>query len=485
MPDGAPAQVETVTITVDGTSIEARKGEMVIAAAERGGVYIPRFCWHPRLRPVGMCRMCLVEVKGPRGFALLPACYVPVADGQEVVTDSPKVKKAQDGVLEFLLINHPLDCPVCDRGGECPLQDQTFAFGPGESRMVEEKRHWEKPIPINPLVALDRERCIQCARCTRFADEVAGDAGIDFIGRADATEVNTFPTAPFTSNFSANIVQICPVGALTATPYRFKARPWDLEVVESTCTFCSVGCRIAVQSSQNSLTRHLGIDSEPVNHGWLCDKGRFGYEAVESDARLAHPQVRADDGTLTETSWTLALQAAADGLRKIVDTSGPGAIAVLGGARLANEDAYAWARLAKSVLGTDNVDCQLGDGLPAEVVLGLPQATIDEACSAPAILLLGPDLKEELPVLYLRIREAVVDKGVPLVELVPAATGLTAPRRGQPPAPPGRGRRRRSGPRHRPGRGPGPVRGGGRGDGGQHPEGGRGPRRGHLRHGHF
>jgi len=425
LPDGAPAQVDTVTITVDGRPIEARPGEMVIAAAERGGVYIPRFCWHPRLRPVGMCRMCLVEIKNPRGWGLAPACYVPVADGQEVITTSPKVKKAQDGVLEFLLINHPLDCPVCDRGGECPLQDQTFAFGPGESRMVEEKRHWEKPIPINPLVALDRERCIQCARCTRFADEVAGDAGIDFIGRADATEVNTFPTAPFVSNFSANIVQICPVGALTATPYRFKARPWDIEVVESTCTFCSVGCRISVQSSQNSLTRHLGIDSDPVNHGWLCDKGRFGYEAIESDARLSHPQVRAADGTLTEASWTLALQAAADGLRKIIDTSGPGAVAVLGGARLANEDAYAWARLAKAVLGTDNVDCQLGDGLPAEVVLGLPQATIDQACSAPAILLLGPDLKEELPVLYLRLREAIVDRGVPLVELVPAATGLT------------------------------------------------------------
>ncbi len=425
MPDGVPAQVETVTITVDGASIEARKGEMVIAAAERGGVYIPRFCWHPRLRPVGMCRMCLVEVKNPRGWGLAPACYVPVADGQEVITDSPKVKKAQDGVLEFLLINHPLDCPVCDRGGECPLQDQTFAFGPGESRMIEEKRHWEKPIPINPLVALDRERCIQCARCTRFADEVAGDAGIDFVGRADGTEVNTFPTRTFESNFAGNIVQICPVGALTAQPYRFKARPWDIEVVESTCTFCSVGCRIAVQSSQNILTRHLGIDSDPVNHGWLCDKGRFGYEAIESDARLSHPLVRADDGGLIEASWTLALQAAADGLRKIVDTSGPGAVAVLGGARLANEDAYAWARLAKSVLGTDNVDCQLGDGLPAEVVLGLPQATIDEACAAPAILLVGPDLKEELPVLYLRLREAVVDKGVPLVELVPAASGLT------------------------------------------------------------
>jgi len=421
----APPRVDTVTIVVDGKAIEARKGEMVIAAAERGGVYIPRFCWHPRLRPVGMCRMCLVEVKNPRGWGLAPACYVPVADGQEVVTASPKVKKAQDGVLEFLLINHPLDCPVCDRGGECPLQDQTFAFGPGESRMVEEKRHWEKPIPINPLVALDRERCIQCARCTRFADEVAGDAGIDFIGRSDGTEVNTFPAAPFTSNFSANIVQICPVGALTATPYRFKARPWDIEVVESTCTFCAVGCRIAVQSSQNSLTRHLGIDSDPVNHGWLCDKGRFGYEAIESDARLANPMVRAADGTLTESSWTLAMQAAADGLRTIVDTSGPGAVAVLGGARLANEDAYAWCRLAKSVLGTDNVDCQLGDGLPAEVVLGLPQATIDEACRASAILLVGPDLKEELPVLYLRLREAVVDRGVPLVELVPAATGLT------------------------------------------------------------
>ncbi|MEA2829046.1 MAG: NADH-quinone oxidoreductase subunit [Actinomycetota bacterium] len=425
MPDGAPAQVETVTITVDGMSIEARKGEMVIAAAERGGVYIPRFCWHPRLRPVGMCRMCLVEIKGPRGFALSPACYVPVADGQEVVTDSPKVKKAQDGVLEFLLINHPLDCPVCDRGGECPLQDQTFAFGPGESRMIEEKRHWEKPIPINPLVALDRERCIQCARCTRFADEVAGDAGIDFVGRADGTEVNTFLTEPFRSNFAGNIVQICPVGALTAAPYRFKARPWDIEVVESTCTFCSVGCRIAVQSSQNVLTRHLGIDSDPVNHGWLCDKGRFGYEGIESDARLTTPLVRGADGSLTEASWTLALQAAADGLRKIIDTSGPGAVAVLGGARLANEDAYAWCKLAKAVLGTDNVDCQLGDGLPAEVVLGLPQATIDETCAAPAILLVGPDLKEELPVLYLRLREAVVDKGVPLVELVPAGSGLT------------------------------------------------------------
>ncbi len=433
MPDGPQAPpkappkkdvAETFTITVDGKEMEARKGEMVIAAAERGGVYIPRFCWHPRMRAVGMCRMCLVEVKGPRGFALSPACYVPVADGQEIVTTSPKVKKAQDGVLEFLLINHPLDCPVCDRGGECPLQDQTFAFGPGESRFIEEKRHWEKPIPINPLVLLDRERCIQCSRCTRFADEVAGDAMIDFVGRSDLTEVNIFPGEPFTSNFSGNIVQICPVGALLAEPYRFRARPWDLDVVESTCTACAVGCRMAVQSSADTLIRNLGVDSDPVNHGWLCDKGRFGYEANNSEGRLDEPLTRSGEA-LSATSWPAALQAAADGLRKVVESTGPHAVGVLGGARLANEDAYAWARLAKGILSTDNVDCQMGDGLPAEVVLGLPRATIDDACAAPAVLLLAPDLKEELPILYLRLREAAVDKGVPLVEIVPSTTGLT------------------------------------------------------------
>jgi len=419
-----PIEAAPPRIVVDGKTIEARPGEMIIAAAERGGTYIPRFCWHPRMRPVGMCRMCLVEVKGPRGFSLQPACYVPVADGQEVVTDSPKVKKAQDGVLEFLLINHPLDCPVCDRGGECPLQDQTFAFGPGESRFVEEKRHWAKPIPINSLVALDRERCIQCSRCTRFADEVAGDAMIDFIGRADATEVNTFPDRPFTSNFSGNVVQICPVGALTATPYRFKARPWDLDVVESTCTACAVGCRMALQSSSNRLIRHLGVDSEPVNHGWLCDKGRFGYEQTDNPDRLRTPLVR-KDGQLVQASWNEALTAAAEGLRSIRDASGPGAIAVLGGARLANEDAYAWAKLAKGVLGTDNVDCQMGDGLPAELVLGLPRATIDEACNATTVFLLAPDLKEELPVFYLRLREAAVDGSLKLVELAPQSTGLS------------------------------------------------------------
>ncbi|MFN2606856.1 MAG: NADH-quinone oxidoreductase subunit NuoG [Acidimicrobiales bacterium] len=421
----APAEPDTaVAITVDGQQVEARKGDMIIAAAERAGIYIPRFCWHPRMKPVGMCRMCLVEVKGPRGFALMPSCYVPVADGQEVVTTSEKVKKAQDGVLEFLLINHPLDCPVCDRGGECPLQDQTFAFGPGESRFVEEKRHWAKPIPVNSLVALDRERCIQCARCTRFADEIAGDPFIDFVGRADGTEVGIFPEEPFRSNFSANIVQLCPVGALTATPYRFRARPWDLEVVESTCTACAVGCRMAVQSSANRVVRNLGIDSDPVNHGWLCDKGRFGYEAAAGEGRLTTPMVRKGDD-LVEATWNQALQAAADGLGQVRDVHGAKALAVLGGARLPNEDAYAWAKVAKGVLGTDNVDCQLADGLPAEAVLGVPRATIDDTSRAAAVVLLAPDIKEELPVLYLRLRQAALDGGVPLIEIVPQSTGLS------------------------------------------------------------
>ncbi|MBV8304143.1 MAG: NADH-quinone oxidoreductase subunit NuoG, partial [Acidimicrobiia bacterium] len=417
---------DTVTVTVDGRAIEALPGEVVIAAAERAGIYIPRFCWHPRMKPVGMCRMCLVEIKGPRGFALQPACFVNVAEGMEVVTTSEPVKKAQDGVLEFLLINHPLDCPVCDRGGECPLQDQTFAFGPGESRFVEEKRHFEKPIRISDLVLLDRERCIQCARCTRFADEIAGDPLINFVDRGDSVQVMTFPDQPFASYFSGNTVQICPVGALLASPYRFRARPWDLEQVESTCTACAVGCRIATQSSSNRLIRYLGIDSDPVNQGWLCDKGRFSYEASDTEGRLGAPLMRTGgDGQLVHCGWGEALDRVSRELRNVVELHGPAAVAVLGGARLTNEDAYAWAKLAKGVIGTDSVDCQLGDGLPAELVLGLPRATIDEACAASTVVLLGADLKEDLPVLYLRLRQAAVEGTTRVLEVTPQPTGMT------------------------------------------------------------
>ena len=224
-PPRPTAAGDPITITIDGRQVQARSGQWIIQAADEAGVYIPRFCYHPRMKPVGMCRMCLVEVSGPRGPSLMPACYNPVTDGMEIQTASPTARKAQEGVLEFLLVNHPLDCPVCDKGGECPLQDQTLAYGPGESRFVEEKRHWEKPIPISELVYLDRERCIQCGRCVRFADEVAGDPLIDFAERGDMTEVATFPDEPYSSYFSGNVVQICPVGALTAKPYRFKARP--------------------------------------------------------------------------------------------------------------------------------------------------------------------------------------------------------------------------------------------------------------------
>ena len=421
-----PAEVteETVTFTLDGRQVTARKGEMLIAAAEQAGTFIPRFCYHPRMKSVGVCRMCLVEVGGPRGASLQPSCFVEVANGAEVITDSDKVKKAQDGVLEFLLVNHPLDCPVCDKGGECPLQDQTLAHGPGETRFVEEKRHFEKPIPISELVLLDRERCIQCSRCTRFASEVAGEAQIDFLGRGEKLEVNVFPDLPFASYFSGNTVQICPVGALTAAPYRFAARPWDLDQVESTCTTCAVGCRVAVQSSSNRVTRLLGIDADPVNHGWLCDKGRFGFESVNGDDRLTEPLVR-KDGRLVPVSWHEALDAVADGLRAATTSSGAGGVGVIGGARLTNEGAYAWARVAKGVLGTDSVDAQVGDGLPAEVVLGLPRATIDEAARADTVIVLSGDIREELPVLFLRLRSGIVDGGLSLVEIAPQATSLT------------------------------------------------------------
>ncbi|HEY3000537.1 MAG TPA: 2Fe-2S iron-sulfur cluster-binding protein, partial [Acidimicrobiales bacterium] len=416
----------TVGVTIDGRTVEAAKGELVIDAAERHGVYIPRFCYHPRMPSVGMCRMCIVEIDTGRGPALQPSCMIECSDGMAVSTESPVTQKAQEGVLEFLLANHPLDCPVCDKGGECPLQDQTVAYGPGESRFVEEKRHFEKPIPISELVLLDRERCILCDRCTRFADEVAGDPLISFMDRGGQTQVNTFPDHPFASYFSGNTVQICPVGALTATPYRFKARPWDLEQIESTCTSCSVGCRVVVQSSRNRVLRYMGVDVDAVNWGWMCDKGRFDFEAVNSEERLGKPLVRDEGLLLKPATWNDALRRATEAIRQGLERSGPSGFAVLGGARLTNEAQYAWVKLAKGVIGSDNVDAQLGDGLPAEAVLGLPRATIDDACRpGGTVLLLGPDPKEELPILFLRLRHAVRNDGVKLVELASTRTSIS------------------------------------------------------------
>ena len=412
---------DPVTITVDGRPIEVQRGELLIDACERNDAYIPRFCYHPRMEPVGMCRMCLVEVDTGRGPALQPSCMIPTAPDMVVETASERVTKAQDGVLEFLLANHPLDCPVCDKGGECPLQDQTMAYGPGESRWVEEKRHYEKPIEISPLVLLDRERCILCDRCTRFASEVTDDPLIHFINRGSNTEVNTFPGDPFSSYFSGNTVQICPVGALTATPYRFRARPWDLERTESTCTTCSVGCRVTLESSRDRMLRINGVDSDPVNWSWLCDAGRFSFEATNSEDRLTEPLRRNPDGSFSGIRWSEALTVVADALRG----SDPQRVAVLGGSRLTDESAYAWAALAKGVVGTDHVDAQLGDGLPA-AVFDLPGATIDDVCRpGGTVLYLGPDPKEELPVLFLRLKHAAQRDGVRILEVTPTATSLT------------------------------------------------------------
>ncbi len=412
----------TLTVHIDGGEHEVEPGKLVIEACLDNDAYVPHFCWHPRMSSVGMCRQCLVEVEGPRGPMLVVSCMTPVSDGQIVSTKTDTVKRSQEGVLELLLANHPLDCPVCDKGGECPLQDQAFSHGPGESRYVEEKRHYEKPIPISDLVLLDRERCILCDRCTRFADEVAGDKLIQFTSRGNDTQVMTFPDEPFASYFSGNTVQICPVGALTATPYRFKARPWDLEQRESTCTTCSVGCRTVIQSSRDELLRYQGVDSDPVNWGWLCDRGRFNFESVNSEHRIAEPMVRTDAG-LIETSWNAALKGAATLIRDTLADGGPERIAILGGARGTNEDAFAWAQLADAI-GTPFRDAQLGDGLPA-TVLGLDRATIDEAANASTIVLLGPDLKEELPVLYLRLRDAAEKRRSRIVEFSAVETGLT------------------------------------------------------------
>jgi NADH-quinone oxidoreductase subunit G len=418
---------DAVSITLNGRVITARKGELIIAAAERHGEYIPRFCYHPRMSSVGMCRQCIVEVDTGRGPALQPSCMITVAPDMKVETSSPIAKRVQEGVLELLLANHPLDCPVCDKGGECPLQDQSFSHGPGESRYVEEKRHYEKPIPINENVYLDRERCILCDRCTRFADEVAGDKLIHFIDRGNLSQVNTFPDEPFSSYFSGNVVQICPVGALTAKPYRFKARPWDLEQVESTCSSCSVGCRISIHSSRDELLRFQGVDIESVNWGWMCDRGRFNFESIESDERLATPRVRTADGhaetSQSETSWSSAIAITAQLVRGALDSGGAGSIGLLGGARSTNEGAYAWARLADAI-GIERRDAQLGDGMPAQI-LGLKRATISEAANAATVILLGPDLKEELPILYLRLRDAAEKKRTKLIEFSGQTTGMS------------------------------------------------------------
>lgn len=432
VPEAEPEVPEGTCFTLNGETVYAPDGTMLIDACEQNGVHIPRFCYHKRMRAVGMCRMCLVEVDSGRGPALTPSCMVKVGENMVVDTESENTKRAQDAVLELLLINHPLDCPICDKGGECPLQDNAYSFGPGESRFVEEKRHYEKPIPISDTVFLDRERCILCDRCTRFAKEVAGDTFIHFLDRGNNTQVNTMPGDPFSSYFSGNVVQICPVGALTAKPYRFKARPWDLTEVASTYPN-AMGDRITVQSSRDEVLRYLGADCDNTNWGWLSDKDRFSFEATNSQERVKTPLMRGNGlgqvgsgDELVATSWHQAMTAAAHAIEDSRNDHGPNGIAVIGGAQLTNESQYAWAKLIKGVIGSDNFDAQLGDGLPADIVAAMPRTTIEQAfAKGSTVLLMSGDPKNELGTLYLRLRHAVLNDGVKLIEMTPTATGLS------------------------------------------------------------
>ena len=407
---------EKVTFTVDGKQLEGKQGQLLIEACEDSGIHIPRFCWHKRLDPVGMCRMCLVEIDTPRGKALVPSCTTQVSEELIVETESDTVKKAQEGVLEFLLINHPLDCPICDKAGECPLQDQTMAYGPGESRFIEEKRHFEKPIPVSDIVLLDRERCILCARCTRFSDEISGDPLIEFIQRGNKTQVNTFPDEPFKSYFSGNTVQICPVGALTATSYRFKARPWDLKKVSSTCNCCSLGCSVELNVSQNKMLRILGEDNEFTNQGWLSDKGRYNFEYLHSENRLLNIHSREN-----EDYQTINISDAIEKIKnKIKDLDNPD-IKFIIGANSTNEEYFAINKFANSLnrnefLSKDKsnvyfADDHIHNGYFSEEYTN---ATFEDLDNSDAIVVWAEDIKDNLPVLFLRIKKAVKN-GVKLV----------------------------------------------------------------------
>jgi NADH-quinone oxidoreductase subunit G len=409
-----------VTLTLNGTSVQAEKGRLLIDVAEELGIFVPRFCYHPGMKSVAVCRMCLVKVEGQR--KLLPACATPVDEGMTVDTVDPEAVGAQESMLEFLLINHPLDCPICDRGGECPLQDQTYQHGPGSSRYVEPKRTYEKALEISDLVVLDRERCVLCWRCVRFADEIAGDRFIQLVDRGPGTQILTFKDEPFDSYFSGNTIQICPVGALTATPYRFVSRPWDLQTAPSVCAYCSVGCPITNEARAEKLARCQALPNENVNDFWNCDKGRFGYHYVESNERLEAPLALKGE-QFEVTSWGEAVSLIAEKL------SGATRVGVIAGGHLTTEDAFAISRLARGVIGTPHLDSRVQDaGAPyeASIVLGAAgsTATINDLDNASSIVWVGPDPKETLPVLYLRLRGAVLERGVELVVVSPRRMSL-------------------------------------------------------------
>jgi NADH-quinone oxidoreductase subunit G len=392
---------ELVTLTVDGKEVTVPKGTLVIRAAEQMGIEIPRFCDHPFLEPIGACRQCYVEIEGQR--KLFTSCTTDVAPGMVVKTQnaSAVAKEAQVANLEFLLLNHPLDCPICDRGGECPLQDQALAFGPGESRYTEPKRVYAKPLPLSPLIALDRERCVLCARCTRFCDEISGDRFIELFARAAGERVSIAAGEDFRSPFSGNTVQICPVGALTSIPYRFAARPFDLSSADSVCAHCSSGCNVKVDLRRGEIVRVLARDNVEVNDAWICDKGRYAFRHADLDTRVTTPLIR--DRGLEPASFD-------EVFGDIARWSKGARVAFITGGRLADEDAYALSKLARTVFATNDLDHRrsFNGGRAEEVAAGVPLwTTYEDVERAPAILVAGVDTEQEVPILHLRIRKAV------------------------------------------------------------------------------
>ena len=418
--------VPTVTATIDGYQVTVPQGTLIIRAAELIGIEIPRFCDHPLLDPVAMCRMCLVEVS-PGPPKPQPACAVPLADGMEVKTQqtSAMADAAQQGVMEFILANHPLDCPICDKGGECPLQNQAMTNGRGETRYTLPKAHFDKPIQVSDQILLDRERCVNCARCTRFADQIAGDPFIALLERGNKQQVGINPDFPFDSYFSGNTVQICPVGALTSARYRFRSRPFDLVSVPTVCEHCASGCALRTDYRRGTVMRRQAWEDSEVNEDWNCDKGRFAFPYL-TQQRLEGPLVR-EDGQLRPASWPEAIDVAAKGL-----AAAHGRAAVLTGGRLTVEDAFAYAAFARGVLGSDNLDfrarassteeAQFLAGQVAGTGRGVSYADLEQAGR---VILVAFEPEDESPIVFLRLRKAARDRGVEVISIAPyASAGL-------------------------------------------------------------
>src|SRR5580698_3143915 len=393
-----------IKFTIDGREVQAPENAMLVDAAKHGDVEIPVFCYEPKLgNPVGACRMCLVEIEGiPK---LQTGCSTPVKDGMVVHTQTDRVKTAQQSVVEFLLINHPLDCPVCDKGGECPLQDITFGWGPGHSRFIEPKRHFVKPLELSPTIAIDRERCILCYRCARFSQEVSEDHQLVLLERGAHSYISTFDGHPYVAPFSGNIVELCPVGALTSRPYRFRARPWDIEDAGSVCTLCPAQCNVTLTVRDERVLRVLARENTEVDDGWLCDRGRFAYPHLGGDERVTAPLVR-DGGELRPVSWERALEEAAAGLRRAGEHVG-----ALAGGGATNEEGSLLAHLVREVLGSPHLDSRVAGALPPELLRALAepglQASVSDLEFAHTVLLLDCEPIADAAILDLRLRKGV------------------------------------------------------------------------------